>query len=149
MSEKKKRTVITLIAIIYTVILIVLGVLFLFTKSFLVSAFFHTGLRLLLIPVILKILQKSFNELKNNKVLIICGIIITVDFVILDFIRFILTNGVTLPLFFPACIPICFMIIMHYSLKNYDKKEKRIIYIVGVPLLILSLYFEAISFIEI
>ena len=70
-------------------------------------------------------------------------------FVILDFIRFILTNGVSLALFFPACIPICFMIIMHYSLKNHDKKEKRIIYIVGVPLLILSLYFEAISFIEI
>lgn len=149
MFEKKKRIAITSIGIIYAIVLIALGVLFLITKSFLVSAFLHTCLRVFLIPVILKVLQKSFKELKNNKGLIICGIIITIDFVILDFIRYILTNGVSLALFFPACIPICFMIIMHYTFKNYEKRDKRIIYVVGVPLLILSLYFEVLSFIQI
>lgn len=148
MSETKKRITTTLIGIIYAVVLIVLGVLFLITKSFLVSAFLHTCLRVLLIPIILKFFQKVFKEL-NNKPLVLCGIIIIVDLVVLDFIRYILSNGMSMTLFFPACIPICFMIIMHYTFKNYEKRDKRIIYVVGVPLLILSLYFEVLSFIQI
>lgn len=149
MREKNKRITMTSIGIIYAVVLIMLGVLFLITKSFLVSAFLHTGLRLLLIFVILKILQKAFKELTNNKPLVLCGIIFIVDLVILDFIRYILSNGMSLILFFPACIPICFMIIMHYSFKNHEKEDKVIIYAVGIPLLILSLFFEVLSFIEI
>lgn len=149
MSESKKRIAIISGVILYIVILIVLGVFSFVTKSFLVRAILHFSMRILFIPFIFKILKTSFKVLSANKPLVICGVVISLDLVILDLVRYVLSEGTSTFLYFPACIPICLMIIMHYSFKKYDKKDKRIIYIVGIPLLILSMYFEILSFMQI
>lgn len=155
MFETKKRNIITVSIIVNAIILILLGVLSLTLKTFVVNAILHIYLRLLFVPVVIKVLQKCFKaQLTNsmNKALIICGCFIALDIVVVDAFRYILSDGVSTVLFLPICLPLCFMIIMFYSCKDTgrDKKdEKRLAYIVGIPLLLLSLYFEILSFMQI
>lgn len=147
----KKITTITIF--LSFVLLIILG-LSLIIKSFVMGAVLHIYSRLLLVAIVLKVIHKCFKEqLTNsmNKVLVLCGCVLILDLVVIDAIRFILSNGISTVLFVPMCLPLCFMIIMFYSAKDTgrDKKdEKRLTYIVGVPLLILSLYFEVVSFVN-
>ncbi len=77
--------------------------------------------------------------------------IVRLDLVVVDAFRFVLSEGISTVLFLPICLPICFMIIMFYSIKDTGREkiaEKRLIYILGIPLLLLSLYFEILSFIQ-
>lgn len=154
MSETRKR-IITSAVIVSAGILILLCVLSLITKSFLVYAILHIFLRLLGVPIIIKILQKFFKDQLTDsmsKALVLCGCIIVLDIVIVDAIRYILSHGSSTVLFLPICLPICFMIIMFYSSKDTggDKRdEKKLTYVVGIPLLMLSLYFEILSFVQI
>ena len=155
MSESKKRNIITVVIFTLALFLILLAVLSLILKSFVVDVILHTYLRLLFVPLIIKVLQKCFrDQLKNsmNKALILCTCFIVLDLVIVDAVRFILSKGSTFILFLPICIPICFMIIMFYTIKDTKinkKAEKRLMYIIGIPLLLLSLYIEILSFVQI
>ena len=105
--------------------------------------------------VIIKVLQKCLrDQLSNsmNKALILSACFIVLDIVVVDAFRFVLSNGISTVLFLPICLPICFMIIMFYSIKDTGRAkiaEKRLTYILGIPLLLLSLYFEILSFIQI
>lgn len=153
MTEARKRNIITVVIVALAAILILLAVLSLILKTFAVDVILHTYLRLLFVPLIIKVLQKCFREQlsKNmNKALVLCTCFIVLDLVIVDAFRFVLSKGISSVLFLPMCLPICFMIIMSYSFKDTgrDKKaEKRLTYILGIPLLLLSLYFEILSFI--
>ena len=155
MSEEKKCKIITVVIVALAATLILFAVLSLILKTFAVDVILHTYLRLLFVPLIIKILQKCFKDhLSNsmNKALILCACFIVIDLVVVDAFRFILSNGISTVLFLPICLPICFMIIMFYSIKDTgrDKKaEKRLTYILGIPLLLLSLYIEILSFIQI
>lgn len=153
MSETKKRLVKTSVIISMAVVLILLGVLSLITESFAVEVALHVYARILLVTVIIKFFYKSFSNqitVSMKKMLALCGGIIAVDLVVVDAIRFVVDNGVSSVLFLPACVPVCFMIIMHYYFKDTGKDmtaEKKGSYIVGIPLLLLALYFEILAFI--
>ncbi|MBQ9107056.1 MAG: hypothetical protein IJY56_04105 [Clostridia bacterium] len=155
MSETKKRNTITWAIIATAAILILLGVLSLTIKTFVIDAILHIYLRLLFVPIVIKVLQKCFkDQLPNNmnKALIFCGCSIVLDLVVVDAFRYVLSNGISTVLFLPLCLPICFMIIMFYSVQDTGRDkvaEKRMTYILGIPLLLLSLYFEILSFVQI
>ncbi len=150
---KKKPFTITIISAL--VLLIILGVLSLIIKSVVIGAILHAYLRLLLVFAVVKLLSRFFKEELINsakKAFVLCGCALFLDLVVIDAVRFVLSNGISTVLFLPACVPVCFMIIMHYSTKDTgkDKKdERRLTYIVGIPLLILSLCFEIASFVSI
>ncbi len=154
MFQTKKRKIITVAIIVSAIILIILGILSLTVKAFAVNVILHIYLRLLFVPVIIKVLRKCIKDQLNdstNKVILLCGFIITLDFVVVDAFRYILSNGVSTILFLPICLPLCFMVIMIYSSKDTGKDiktEKRLTYIIGIPLLILSLCFEILAFIQ-
>ena len=154
MSKSKKRKIITVVIVALAVTLVLLAVLSLPLKTFVVDAILHTYLRLLFVPLIIIVLQKCFrDQLSNsmNKALILCACFIVLDLVV-DAFRFVLSKGISTVLFLPICLPICFMIIMFYSIKDTGRDkiaEKRLTYILGIPLLLLSLYFEILSFIQI
>ena len=66
-----------------------------------------------------------------------------------DGIRYILGGGTSTLLFLPLALPAAFLVMMHYSAKDTGrdlKGEKRISLAVGIPLLLLSLLFEILSF---
>jgi len=154
MPKMKNRVIATSAVVACFTLLIILGILSLTTKSFVVDAFLHIYLRLIGVSIVIKVLPKCFADQltdSRNKVLALCGCIIVLDLVVLDAIRYILSNGISTVLFLPISLPICFMIIMFYSSKDTgrDKKaEKRLTCIVGIPLLLLSLYFEILSFVQ-
>ena len=152
MSKAKKRKIITVVIVALAATLVLLAVLSLILKTFAVDVILHTYLRLLFVPLIIKVLQKCLrDQLSNsmNKALILCACFIVLDLVV-DAFRFVLSKGISTVLFLPICLPICFMIIMFYSIKDTGRDkiaEKRLTYILGIPLLLLSLYFEILSFI--
>ncbi len=154
MSKAKKRKIITVVIVALAATLVLLAVLSLILKTFAVDVILHTYLRLLFVPLIIKVLQKCLrDQLSNsmNKALILCACFIVLDLVV-DAFRFVLSKGISTVLFLPICLPICFMIIMFYSIKDTGRDkiaEKRLTYILGIPLLLLSLYFEILSFIQI
>ena len=154
MSKAKKRKIITVVIVALAATLVLLAVLSLILKTFAVDVILHTYLRLLFVPLIIKVLQKCLrDQLSNsmNKALILCACFIVLDLVV-DAFRFVLSKGISTVLFLPICLPICFMIIMFYSIKDTGRDkiaEKRLTYILGIPLLLLSLYFEIFSFIQI
>ena len=155
MSEIKKRNIITVVIVAYAATLALLAVLSLILKTFVIDVILHIFFRLLFVPVVIKVLQKCFKDHlidSMKKVLTLCGFFLVLDLVVVDAFRYILTNGISAVLFLPTCLPLCFMVIMIYSSKDTgkDKKaEKRLTYIVGIPLLLLSLYIEILSFIQI
>ena len=155
MSKAKKRKIITVVIVALAATLVLLAVLSLILKTFAVGVILHTYLRLLCVPLIIKVLHKCLrDQLSNsmNKALILCTCFIVLDLVVVDAFRFVLSKGIFTVLFLPICLPICFMIIMFYSIKDTGRDkiaEKRMTYILGIPLLLLSLYYEIVSFIEI
>jgi len=109
----------------------------------------------LVVPICIIIIKKCFQSQLNtsmSKVLLFCGTAFFADLVVCDGIRYVLSSGTNTILFLPACLPICFMLIMFYSTKDTGKDksaEKRLTYLVGIPLLLMSLYFEVLSFLQI
>lgn len=153
--ETKKRNIITVVIVALATALILLAVLSIILKNFAIDVILHTYLRLLIVPLIIRVLQKCFRDQLNvnmKKVLILCTFFIVIDLVVVDAFRFVLSEGISTVLFLPICLPICFMIVMFYSIKDTGREkggEKRLTYILGIPLLLLSLYFEILSFIKI
>ena len=71
------------------------------------------------------------------------------DLVVVDAIRFILSSGESVILLLPACVPIGCMIIMLYVLKGAGEEQrsgKKLTFSIGIPLMLMSLYFEVASF---
>ena len=139
------------IIILSVVLLVLIAILALITRCFVFNAILHIYMRLLCVPVIIKVIQKCFkNDLKDSmrKVLDICGVTVFTDIVIVDALRYFLSGGTSVVLFFPACVPIMLMVILSYIHKelNEEKYNRKIIFIIGIPLLIISLFFEVLSF---
>ena len=152
MKDIKKKRVITISIIACVVVLALLGIAYIITKSFVLNAALHIYIDLLMVPVILAIIHKCLKDQLSQiwrKVLGWCGVFIVIDTVIVEAVRYILSHGGLTVLFLPACVPLCFMVIMLYSAKDSgrDKRTEALYaWIIGVPLLLISLYFEIISF---
>ncbi len=134
--------------------IVILAILCLIFRSFLFNVLLHIGMRSLAVFAVVALIQWCFKEQLNHsmkKALILCGAALTLDLVVIDAVRFILSGGISTVLFLPACLPICFMIIMLFSAKDAGKeaREKTIAFLVGIPLLLLSIYLEIYSFVQI
>lgn len=154
MPDRKKKGML-LAALMIAALLIVLGILYIITKAFALQVALHILGRLLCTLVIIRVLKKCFHDQlgdRTNKVIAACGCVTVADLVIVDAIRYILSCGTSTVLFLPGCLPICLMLVMANSVTDagVDKAAlKRSAYLVGIPLLLLSLYFEVLSFLQI
>jgi hypothetical protein len=154
MSDRKKKRML-FAALSMAALLIVLGILCIITKAFALQATSHILGRLLCTSIIIRVLKKCFYDQlgdRTNKVIAACGCVTVADLVIVDAIRYILSSGTSTVLFLPGCLPICFMIVMANSVgcAGAEKTElKSSAYLIGIPLLLLSLYFEVLSFLQI
>lgn len=132
-------------------VLLVLGVLYAITEHFILSCVFRIYLAVYKIPLILylitKVLKKGEIRL-YNRALWLCGIVLFLDLVVVEGIRLVLSGGISTVLFLPACAPICLMVIVLCSKKEYRLIERKVTFWVCIPLLILSLYFEVLAFIQ-
>ena len=149
---KSKKSLLLLSSAVLVVI--IFAILNLIIRSFLFSVLLHTGARLLSILIIVPILRRCFKDQLNysaKKAFSWCAIVLTLDLVVIDAVRFILSGGISTVLFLPVCLPICFMIIVLFSAKDMGKesREKTIAFLVGIPLLLLSICFEIYSFVQI
>ena len=131
--------------------LMISALLFEPNEYFIVDVLDHIAVECLVVIMAISIINWGFrNQLPNgiNKLLVICGIVIFVDMVVIGTARFIV-SGELFTLLLPVCLPVCFMaiILLYAKEKENAKKEKKWAYIIGIPLLILSIYFEVISFI--
>ena len=139
----KNKTKIIIISVEAAVLLLI-SIAYIITRSFWVSVVAHAYIKLMIIPIMLWVINKCFKDLiKTNrkKAVILCAVPIIIDNVILSTVRYFISGGVSSIVLFPLMIPACFMILMHYM------GVKKIGYTIGVPLLLVSLYFEIISLI--
>ena len=154
MPDRKKKGML-LTALMIAVLLIILGILYIITKAFALQVALHILGRLLCTLVIIRVLKKCFHDQlgdRTNKVIAACGCVTVADLVIVDAIRYILSCGTSTVLFLPGCLPICLMRVMANAVTNAGVEKaalKRSAYLVGIPLLLLSLYFEVLSFLQI
>lgn len=122
------------------------------TEMFIFDVILHSYFNLLFALFVVRIFSNAVPDLlthSKNIAIVLCAIAIILDNVVVYGIRYFISNGISTFLFLPACLPICFMILAHYYFKdkcNNNMREKRWIYIIGIPLLILSVYFEVIAF---
>ena len=149
---KSKKSLLLLSSAVLVVI--IFAILNLIIRSFLFSVLLHTGARLISILIIVPILRRCFKDQLNysaKKAFSWCAIVLTLDLVVIDAVSFILNGGISTVLFLPVCLPICFMIIVLFSAKDMGKesREKTIAFLVGIPLLLLSICFEIYSFVQI
>lgn len=131
--------------------LIILAVVYIVVPTFVVKTIFHTYIRILCVVCTLYLLDKGFqlNESKK-KFLTISGIVLGIDLVVVEAVRFALSGGVSSVLFLPVCLPICCMTAIYYLIKenNRGTRAKVITFVIGIPLVLLALYFEVLSFID-
>lgn len=131
-------------------VILLLGILILITGEFLFLAAFHIFTRILCVVAIVWLIRKIFREQIShdvNKASVLCGVVGALDLVVAGGIRFVLSGGESGVLLFPVCLPLMFMIIMHYTFA--EKRDKIHAFLIGIPLLILSVLFEILSFAEI
>ena len=130
--------------------LIVLGVIFALTGNFILEAILHVILDILKIPLILYIIKKCLSkELPQsmNKFLLLCGLILLLHTVI-DGVRYILSGGIRTLLFLPIYLPLICIIAVYYIGKDMHlekSKVNKLILFAGIPLTLLSAYFEVLS----
>lgn len=139
----KNKTKIIIIAI-EAALLLLIGIADFITRAFWVSVVAHAYIALIIIPIMLWVLDRCFKNVivaNRKKAIILCSIPLVIDNVILSTIRYIISGGISSVVLFPLFIPICFMIIMHYT------GEKKIGFLIGIPLLLVSFYFEILSII--
>ena len=151
-----KKIMLTVILIAAVSLLLLLGILYLIFDNVILSVILRSYMRFLMTGGIAFFIYTAFyKQLEHAKVkntMLVCVIILFLDLCVLDTIRYALSGGVSMVLLLPACLPLCFMVIMHAS-KPTDGTEKKdllkLAYWVGIPLLILSVYFEVLSFLHI
>ena len=133
------------------VILLVLGVLYAITDHFILSCVFRICFAVYKIPLILHLITKGLKKGEKRlykRALWLCGIVLFLDLVVVEGIRLFLSGGISTVLFLPACAPICLMVIVLCSNKEDRLIERKVTFWVCIPLLILSLYFEVLAFIQ-
>lgn len=151
-----KKIMLTVILIAAVSLLLLLGILYLIFDNVILSVILRSYMRFLMTGGIAFFIYTAFyKQLEHAKVkntMLVCAIILFIDLCVLDTIRYALSGGVSMVLFLPACLPLCFMVIMHAS-KPTDGAEKKdllkLAYWVGIPLLVLSVYFEVLSFLHV
>ena len=139
----KNKTKIIIIAI-EAAILLLISIAYLITRSFWVSVVAHAYIKLLIIPIMLWVLDRCFKNVvaeNRKKAIILCSIPLVIDNVILSTVRYVISGGISSIVLFPLFIPACFMILMSYM------GEKKIGFLIGIPLLLVSFYFEILSII--
>jgi len=154
MSENKKRILKTVAIVAPLFVIALLAVLYAVTKAFFWNAALHVIVRLFVVLVVTRTLVGAFGDQitkSMTRASVLSGAVLFIDLVAVDAVRYILSGGVYSILFLPACLPLCFMIVVHYSVKDTGRKgsrERLISYLVGIPLLLISLYLEVLSFIQ-
>ena len=132
-------------------VLLVLGVLYAITEHAILSCVFRIYFAVLTIPLILHLITKGLKKGEKRlykRALWLCGIVLFLDLVVVEGIRLFLSGGISTVLFLPACAPICLMVIVLCSNKEDRLIERKVTFWVCIPLLILSLYFEVLAFIQ-
>ena len=151
MTEQKRRILMTVLIAGSWVILLVLGVLYAITEHAVLSCVFRIYFAAFKIPVILYLITKGLKKEEKRlykRALWLCGIVLFLDLVVVEGIRLVLSGGISTVLFLPACAPICLMVIELCSKKEDRLIERKVTFWVCIPLLILSLYFEVLAFIQ-
>lgn len=150
----RKRILLTAAILLPTLLALGLGIAAATLKTFALQAAFHISMRLLLTVLAIAVLPRFFRDQLNesmHKAIPLCGVLLILDLVVADGIRYILSGGTSILLFLPLALPAAFLVIMHYSAKDTgrdQKGEKRISLAVGIPLLMISLTFEILSFLN-
>lgn len=112
----------------------------------------HLCVNASIVVVLLMIIEKSFEkQLPDSigRIMLFCGITLGAEFLILDAVRFAITGKNTVMLW-PACLPISVLIIIHFHSKErgIERKPRNIAYLITLGFLLISLFFEVLSFIE-
>ena len=149
MSNKTKMIFIA----IALVIGLSLYVIYLLTDSFALGLVVHTYNRLMILPIGIWLAGRALRDMISKsmkKALVLFGVVYAVDMVIVDAFRYAFSGGTATILFLPAVIPLSFMIFMLFGCKdnNRDKKERNLTLLIGIPLLLILIYIEIISFIH-
>ncbi len=137
----------------FLAVLVVTAILDVVTKSFATKVLMHTLFKIAAVIFVLFLLRKYLEKeltVSLNKVFIICSIVLVLDLVVFDSIRFIFCGGISSIFFLPVCLPIGFMVITHHIFKEkgYDREDYKTIYYIGIPLLLLAGYLELLSFVD-
>ncbi|MBE6636130.1 MAG: hypothetical protein E7617_08075 [Ruminococcaceae bacterium] len=138
---KKRALIISAIAAI-----ILPTILMLFIDALWLRAVHHALFRAVAVGLILVVLKKNFEPLTEMDMrypLIICGAVLTLDMVILETVRYVVREEISTALFLPVSLPICIMVVL---LKQKSPATRRAALLIGIPLTILALYLEIISF---
>lgn len=151
MTTQNRRILMTILIAGAILAFLILNILYAITREFALSACVHIYFSLLYTPLIFHWVTKGLKGRVGalyNKISWLCGIAIFLDLVVVDGIRFVLSGGIQTVLFIPACAPICAMAVILCSAKENDLIEKKTTLWICIPLLILSLYFEILSFLQ-
>lgn len=151
-TVKNKKYVFLILGVVLSAI--IFFAVSLMTDLFIFDVLSHASVRLLSVLIIIPVLKRCFGKQwkhNTNKALISCAVVMILDLVIIDAVRYILSNGISTILFLPVALPICFMIIMLFLSKdNRSESRERIVnLLVGIPLLLLSVFIEIYSFFNI
>ena len=136
-------------------ILLMTGILYLIFGDIIISFAIGATVRLILLAISIyltfRIIYKKPMTDKSRKAMILCAVILFLDHFVLDAIRYAINDGVSTILFLPVSYPLCILVIMLFA-KPCEEKEKKIwrrgICWVIIPILILSVYFEVLSFLK-
>ena len=152
---QKRRILITAVLFASVCLLLLTAILYLIFGDIIISFAFGASIRLFLLAIsiylIFRIIYKKPMTDKSRKAMILCAAILFLDHFVLDAIRYALNDGVSTILFLPVSYPLCILVIMLFA-KPCEEKEKKIwrrgICWVIIPMLILSVYFEVLSFLK-
>ncbi len=148
---QNRRVLMTVLIVGAILILLILTILYAITGQFVLSACVHIYFSLLYTPLILYWITRGLKNREgvlNKKINWLCGIAIFLDLVVVDGIRYVLSGGTQTVLFIPACAPVCAMAVVLCSTKENNLIEKKTTLWICIPLLILALYFEILSFLH-
>lgn len=149
MESKKRKTTVLILLLLLGVGLVIAYAL---TKNPWIDLCLHSFFRLLCVWAIVRILGRVFREQLAqliSPVTVVCSLVLVVDLVIVEGIRFYLKGGVSTILFLPACLPLTFMIVSLASSRatGKEKRRERLLTLgIGIPLFLFSLYLEVLSF---
>lgn len=133
------------------VLLVIIAVVYIVVPSFVAKTIFHMYIRILCVVCALYLLDRGFqlNESKK-KFLTISGTVLGIDLVVVETVRFVLSGGISSVLFLPVCLPVCGMTAIYYLIKenNRGTRAKVINFVIGIPIVLLALYFEVLSFMD-
>ena len=149
--SNKKRIILTLLILLPIVLTAGLLVAAAMTEIFALSVIAHIIIKAALAAICLSLIYKAFkDQIKAHMkhALLSCGAALLVDMVVLSTIRYVLSGGVQTILFCPVSIPLCFTALIYYACEDSEghKSSKKWAFIIGIPLTLVAVVFEVISF---